>query len=63
MNVIKPCPFCGCEYSKDDDDFFYSGEHEKWCPLANLGLNVIVDEDDIENWNRRYGETDDTDLN
>lgn len=47
MNVIKPCPFCGCEYSKDDDDFLYSGEHE-------IGASSLMFPGyDIENWNKR----------
>lgn len=53
-----PCPFCGCEYTKDEDDFVYAGEHEDWCPLnvKNNGLeNLVVDDDPkaIEMWNRR----------
>lgn len=53
-----PCPFCGCEYTKDEDDFVYAGQHEDWCPLnvKNNGLENLVVEDDpkaIEMWNRR----------
>lgn len=29
-NKLKPCQFCGCEYTKDDDDYWWAGEHE--CP-------------------------------
>ena len=60
MDKLKPlpCPFCGCEYEKDDDDFVYAGQHEDWCPLhvKNNGqgnLVVVDDPKDIEMWNRR----------
>lgn len=60
MDKIKPlpCPFCGCEYTKDEEDFVYAGQHEDWCPLnvKNNGLeNLVVDDDPkaIEMWNRR----------
>ena len=60
MTIIKPCPFCGCEYSKDDfysEDFWYTGDHEAWCPLANIGtFGLMISEDDIENWNRRFAD-------
>jgi len=56
----KPCPFCGCEYTKDEDDFWYAGNHEDWCPLNAKnncgGGNVLVEDDPekIAEWNRRY---------
>lgn len=59
MSELKPCPFCGCEYDKDEEDYYYSGEHEKWCPLGNQGniykSNFLVgnNECDIEAWNTR----------
>lgn len=60
MDKIRPlpCPFCGCEYTKDKDDFVYAGQHKDWCPLSvkNNGLeNLVVDDDPkaIEMWNRR----------
>lgn len=54
----KPCPFCGCEYEKDDDDYWWCGSHEKWCPLSAEGGysgNILVPDDPgaIESWNRR----------
>ena len=55
---LRPCPFCACEYSKDEYDFVYAGQHEEWCPLnvRNNGLENLVVNDDpesIERWNRR----------
>ena len=61
---LKPCPFCGCKYEKDDDDFWYSGDHEDWCPLNaefyGRGSNLIVPdvEESIAAWNRRAGDAD-----
>lgn len=60
-NELKPCPFCGCEYTKDKGDFLYSGDHEDWCPLnvKNNGCNVLVHDDpkSKDNWNTRYADT------
>lgn len=60
MDKVRPlpCPFCGCYYEKDEDDFVYAGQHKDWCPLnvKNNGLENLVVEDDpkaIERWNRR----------
>ena len=56
---LKPCPFCGCEYVKDDDDFYWAGDHEDWCPLqkdfpGHIGNLIVPDEQEyIEAWNRR----------
>ena len=57
----KPCPFCGCEYTKDDEDWWHGGNHADWCPLGNEGGwngNVLVlDEPEyIEAWNRRVSD-------
>lgn len=62
MTMLKPCPFCGCEYGKDDDDLWWAGNHADWCPLSAEGGfhgNLIIpdDEEYIEAWNRRAGET------
>lgn len=61
MAELKPCPFCGCEYTKDDDDTVYAGEHEDWCPLGIVGgfsgCIVVPDCDEyIDAWNRRVHE-------
>ena len=59
MGKLKPCPFCGCEYEKDDDDFWWAGDHEEWCPLSNKfpgqmgNLTVPDDKGCIDAWNRR----------
>lgn len=59
---LKPCPFCGCSYEKDDDDFVWAGDHDKWCPLSakwpsNVGNVLVIDDDDlIRRWNTREGE-------
>ena len=63
MAELKPCPFCGCEYTKDEDDAVYSGDHADWCPLGNTGGhsgNIVVPASPgyIEAWNRRAHETD-----
>lgn len=64
MSELKPCPFCGCEYDKDEEDYYYSGEHEKWCPLGNQGniykSNFLVghSESEVEAWNTRANECD-----
>lgn len=55
---LKPCPFCKCSYDKDDDDYFYSGNHKNWCPLrgtayGGYGLTVPCWPDAIAAWNRR----------
>lgn len=58
-NDLKPCPFCGCEYTKDEDDFYYAGDHAEWCPLnkdyPGSLTNIIVPNIDVyvEAWNRR----------
>ena len=58
---LRECPFCGCSYEKDPDDYVYAGNHEKWCPLSNTGgfsgsnMVVIDDPEYIEAWNRRAG--------
>ena len=57
MSKLKPCPFCGCEYSKDDDDYYYSGEHERSCPLWKEGLIVPDLKNAIESWNTRAEQT------
>lgn len=54
----KPCPFCGCKYEKDDEDFWWIGAHEDWCPLSSNhgyygGLLVADEPEEIERWNRR----------
>lgn len=59
---LKPCPFCGCEYEKDDDDFWWAGDHSDWCPLnvefqGAAGNLIVPDEKDcIDAWNRRAGD-------
>jgi hypothetical protein len=61
---LKPCPFCGCEYTKDDDDYWWAGEHEHGCPLSASfrggGCNVTVfdEKEDIDAWNRRVVDAD-----
>ena len=55
---LKPCPFCGCEYTKDEDDYVYAGDHEDWCPLGakgGLSGNMVVPDDPrfIEAWEKR----------
>lgn len=68
MSELKPCPFCGCEYDKDEEDYYYSGEHEKWCPLGNQGniykSNFLVghSESEMEAWNTRANECDRDEL-
>lgn len=58
-NNLKPCPFCGCKYTKDEDDFYYSGDHSEWCPLnyryPGTITNITVPNIDvyIDAWNRR----------
>ena len=59
---LKPCPFCGCEYTKDEDDHWYAGDHADWCPLGVKGGysgNILVpaDSDKIEAWNNRIDST------
>ena len=56
---LKPCPFCGCAYEKDDDDLTWAGNHAEWCPLSakwpsNMGNVLVIDDEElIERWNRR----------
>ena len=56
---LKPCPFCGCAYEKDPDDFWWAGDHKEWCPLGAKGnwsfSNYIVPNipGAIDAWNRR----------
>lgn len=56
---LKPCPFCGCAYEKDPDDFYWAGDHEEGCPLSNTfptsTTNITVSNDlvAIELWNKR----------
>lgn len=61
-NKLEPCPFCGATYEKENDDFVYSANHEKWCPLRGVayggyGLTVADTEDDITAWNKRAERT------
>ena len=57
-SALKPCPFCGCEYTKDEEDSWYAGNHADWCPLnaefrgGNGNLLVLDDPQDIAAWNR-----------
>lgn len=58
MAELKPCPFCGCKYEKDDDDFVYAGGHQNWCPLSTTGgfngnYTVVDHPRYIEAWNKR----------
>jgi len=56
---LKPCPFCGCAYEKDPEDFLWAGDHEDWCPLGNQSkisvYNLCVPDipEMIAAWNRR----------
>ena len=55
---LKPCPFCGCSYEKDPEDYIYAGDHADWCPLgsnAGFGEALVVPDISryIEAWNRR----------
>ena len=57
-NKLKPCPFCGASYDKDEDDFVYAADHENWCPLRGMayggyGLTVGNTEEEIDAWNTR----------
>ena len=57
-NKLKPCPFCGASYDKDEDDFVYAADHENWCPLRGMayggyGLTVGDTEEEIDAWNTR----------
>lgn len=56
MDKVRPCPFCGCKYTKDDDDFWYSGDHETWCWMFQKPglIDMVPDvEEEIRAWNRR----------
>lgn len=55
---LKPCPFCGCSYGKDPEDYVYAGKHAEWCVLGSesgLGGALVVPDIPryIEAWNRR----------
>lgn len=55
---LKPCPFCGASYDKDEDDFVYAADHKNWCPLRGMayggyGLTVGDTEEEIDAWNTR----------
>ena len=61
-NKLKPCPFCGASYDKDEDDFVYAADHENWCPLRGMayggyGLTVGDTEEEIDAWNTRAERT------
>lgn len=62
MTELKPCPFCGASYDKDEDDFVYAADHENWCPLRGIayggyGLTVGDTEEEIDAWNTRAERT------
>ena len=56
---LKPCPFCGCTYEKNEEDFWWAGDHEEWCPLhrdfPGNYVNLLVPDipECIAAWNRR----------
>lgn len=57
-NELLPCPFCGATYEKEQDEFVYSADHERWCPLrgtayGGYGMTVGDNEDEITAWNTR----------
>lgn len=61
---LKPCPFCGCSYGKDPEDYIYAGDHANWCPLGSKGgvAGALVVPDIsryIEAWNRRVDDATD----
>lgn len=61
-NELKPCPFCGASYDKDEDDFVYAADHDNWCPLRGMayggyGLTVGDTEEEIDAWNTRAERT------
>ena len=58
MAELKPCPFCGCTYYKDHDDYYFAGDHEEWCPLNRDYQHFLVPNEpkDIDAWNRRVGD-------
>ena len=57
-NELKPCPFCGAKYYKDDEDFWYAADHEPWCLLGGgtHGLSLIFTHEDVDAWNRRVND-------
>lgn len=58
---LKPCPFCGGEAVVDMDESWF-WEWEVFCIKCGCALGHFdTEEEAIERWNRRAGDSDETD--
>lgn len=64
MKKLKRCPFCGGEASVDvdDDGYYVVGCDKDFCCLCNVfytNKGYHTEEEAIEAWNTRVGDSDD----